>query len=186
MNARIIGLSLLAAGLLALPAQAAANPLVDAVQSLCMPNHADPAKVIAAAEAAGWGPLGPEGRAQAKDRFDTFNPTMREKVSEGRRLLLVVGDSRVEGDGRMETRHRCWIESDRPNSEEVIGELQIWFGRDPTLKVGAVSGWAYVEEGGQRTFISGNSQMKVGATLVLVMTSAKGEHENIGYNESAP
>jgi hypothetical protein len=186
MKARIAALALLAAAALGQPAQAAANPLIEVVDTLCIPNHADPTKVIAAADAGGWGPLGPQAMAQVEGRFDAFTPTMREKTSAGRRLILVVGDSPVPDGARTSTRHRCWIESDLPNSPSMLEDLKAYFGRGPTVAVSTVSGWAYVQDREQRTFVAADGAIPAGATLTLVMTSSGFSLENIGYNETAP
>jgi hypothetical protein len=186
MKLRIAAAALLATAALASPALAANDPLIEVVQTVCVPNHALADKVMAAADASGWGPVAAERQAPLKARFNSFAPTMREKQLGDRRLLLVVGDSEVPDGATMQTRHRCWVESDRPNSSTVVTDLTAFLGHAPTLSVGSVVGWAYVDEDGQRTFLSEDGQMKSTSTLIMVMYSSKFEHENIGYNETTP
>ncbi len=169
------------------PAALAESPVLREAMTLCVANHAEPAKVLAAADTAGWRQPsvdvlglvpGPNWRVKAIGGGPaSFFLTVKEKTN----------DSNV---GKLRTR-TCMVSTDAPGSSGLPEAVQALMGRPPQQKAGTVWVWDYEEPPtGGRHFIAADdnkafAQALTRGSVIVMSVDAKPIQRSVLYRESS-
>lgn len=160
-------IAIVGAGLLALTAQESSAatrnlrpPLdklvVSEVVSLCLPNDADPAKVLAAADAAGGWTR--SGNADLDRRGRT--------KSVGGEALILLSSEKVNylNNGTALRLRNCNVGTHHP-TPGLIAAVSAYFGRGPTTATAHLATWDYQETPHGRLFLDGLTDAGRGRAL---------------------
>jgi hypothetical protein len=153
-------------------AQPQTSPALSAVLNLCAREHADPTRVLRAADGAGWQPIAPSGKGGLLDLLNMApKPNVRLKTEGPDRLMLTVEEMHRDTSSGDLIKRKCDVIDEGPGSIDVVGELERLLGAVPGDRATGAAMWIYLEDPQGKHFLPSaaeaqNRELERGQTVV--------------------
>jgi hypothetical protein len=176
--------ALLALALMAGSSAAAAGPLFDTYQGLCVKTAADPAAVLATADGSGWMPI-PDALLQqlgAASKVEGAQGRMRSDAT-GVNIVMIGHKSMPVGGQTVQMRF-CAVATSVTAGEPIADELQAWAGVPSMPELGGPgrAGFAFLDQGGVHTAVTKPDDEQAKALLRSGHVSLAFSQEGKGMN----